>query len=274
MFNKSQQQVFLETLFNEDEWAGIGWLKSVKSFDIKQYPNTSELVTINPLIADANRQDANVSSFRNFLVEIDDGTSIQAQLQYAATLEIPFATAVYSGGKSVHFVICLESSLAGEVEWRSYADSILKAIARADQATKNPSRYTRLGGGFRKDKDKLQELLLAKERISQPHLLDWLKQHKQEPKPHKFIKQRPSVLNGWAPVKSLTLDTKLFLLQGAPKGTINNTAYQAACNLLETGHTLQYTLDVFMQLSRERGYAAKELEKVIQSAARRVSKSL
>lgn len=95
------------------------------------------------------RLDANVTKYRNFLIEIDDGNlTIQQHLERINNLNMPYSAATYSGGKSVHFVISLQDAV-DETTWRSMADALIRTIPGADPATKNPSRFTRMPESIR-----------------------------------------------------------------------------------------------------------------------------
>ena len=66
-----------------------------------RYTKVSEddiiLVAINPIKGE--KEDANVTAFRTFLVEIDDG-DIYEQKQYIDVLKMPYSVCVFSGNKS------------------------------------------------------------------------------------------------------------------------------------------------------------------------------
>lgn len=110
------------------------------------------------------RLDSNVTSFRNFLVELDvPGLSIDDQLKLCS--QLPYSTATYSGSKSVHFIVSLETPLENEKIWRQWAAALIKSIPGADLATKNPSRFTRLPSVIRNDTGKEQKLLAVRSRI-------------------------------------------------------------------------------------------------------------
>lgn len=261
------KKAFLELLFNVGEWAGFGVTpRGIKSYPVSEPPRFAEFVTINPLRPQLTRQDAAVTQYRNFLVELDEGTPDE-QRQYISYLEMPYSTVTSSGGKSLHFVISLETPCETEVEWRTLARAILTVARRADQSTKNPSRYTRLAGAWRRDKGNEQTLIELRERIDKDGLMKWIADHDV-----KIEVPRPGyiALPGQKMVKQINNYTRFFLLNGAPKGTINNNAYQAAVNLLECGYDPDYVFKHFERLAHDKGYNFEELMRVIESASRKV----
>lgn len=138
--------------------------------------NLSEIQTlaINPI--SGFRRDENVTAFRSFLVELDDG-ALQEQFQYVKSLNMPYSVCVFSGSKSLHFGIVLEEDLPDENTYRIFAEWILAIVERADQKTKNPSRGIRCAGNIRKETGKEMLLLDCKERVKFMDLVNWLNQY-------------------------------------------------------------------------------------------------
>lgn len=177
---------FLSTLFNPDEEVyaspdkySSSWDEekqnwkiyrpSVKQGDIAQNTN---LIGINP-ISGIKRNDANVTAYRNFLVEMDNA-SLQEQMDMVEKIGLPYSLCVFSGGKSLHFAIALNESLPSEEVYRFYAEWLLKTLPEADQATKNPSRAIRFPDVKRNDGDKKQLLVKVRERITLNKLRQYL----------------------------------------------------------------------------------------------------
>lgn len=117
------------------------------------------------------RADLNVTRFQNFLFEIDN-MPLDEQLKLFQNCKVPWASIVYSGSKSYHAILSLETPLDCEphtltgVEtykavWRSIAATIAKRsnidISLLDHATQNPSRLSRMPEGLRGDV--VQELM-------------------------------------------------------------------------------------------------------------------
>jgi hypothetical protein len=104
------------------------------------------LCALNPI--KGYRDDLSCTAFRNFLVEMDTG-SIDDQLAYIKKLGMPYSAAIFSGNKSVHFLLSLDKDLPSENVYRALAEWILNIVTLADQNTKNPSRSIRVPGAYR-----------------------------------------------------------------------------------------------------------------------------
>lgn len=186
---------FLNTLFDPDEEVCVSHnkyghtslpLSEVISKNNVQVTNTFDkivsmdtdsivLIGINPI--KGQRNDENVTAFRNFLVEMDDG-DMNDQLAYVKEYNTPYSAAVFSGGKSIHFAICLDESLPSIDVYKFYAKWILNVLKLSDQQTTNPSRSIRFPNNYR-DGVK-QKLLSVKNRISLDDLKHWLSSFQSE----------------------------------------------------------------------------------------------
>jgi hypothetical protein len=140
------------------------------------HTNDLLLVALSPV--NGFRTDANAYAYRSFMVEMDQGTGtkedLQAQANYINDHDLPFSACIFSGGKSLHYLITLDEDCASEAEWRYTAEWILAALPMADQMTKNPTRSIRIPGAFRKEKQKHQKLLKLNGRIPKDRLMAWL----------------------------------------------------------------------------------------------------
>ena len=130
------------------------------------------LVALNPI--KGWRQDECCTAFRNFLVEID-GQELKAQLDYIKALKMPYSAIVFSGNKSMHFLISLDQDLPNEKIYRLFSEWILNIATMADQMTKNPSRSIRIPGAMRKEGR--QRLVEFKGPVKLEDLVSWLKDH-------------------------------------------------------------------------------------------------
>jgi len=109
-------------------------------------------------------RDCDIAEFHYVLVESD---SLPLELQAALLLKlielgIPVASAVHTGGKSIHALIRVSAS--DHTEFRAVARRIYARLVTlgADPSTSNPSRMSRLPGCLRTFPDKsavLQQLL-------------------------------------------------------------------------------------------------------------------
>lgn len=130
-----------------------------------------ELISINPI--SGWREDSNATAFRTFLVEIDDG-SLKDQMAYIKELSVPYSACVFSGSKSLHFAIVLETPFESLSTYKYVAEWILNIVKKADQNTKNPSRGIRIPGAIRSSTKNEQKLVELKKRISMDELNAWL----------------------------------------------------------------------------------------------------
>lgn len=118
------------------------------------------------------RADGNVICWRNFLIEMDDHT-IEQQIKYVSNL-IPFTSAVFSGGKSVHFIVSLQRPFYSPQQYAETAQRLHMLLPLSDKTTKNPSRLSRLPDVRRPDTGVMQELLQLNSQIRNEELLDLL----------------------------------------------------------------------------------------------------
>lgn len=130
-----------------------------------------QLVALNPI--EGFRRDVNVTKFRSFLVELDSG-SLKEQFEYVKSLNMPYSTCIFSGSKSLHYVITLDEDLPDEETYRYIAEWILKIVSKADQMTKNPSRSVRCAGNIRKETGNEMKMLELNKRIPLSDLSFWL----------------------------------------------------------------------------------------------------
>lgn len=204
---KETTKSFLKTLFNEGEHIyaapfgytskkaedGVGWEFYYPSKNQSEVTDRDILVSINPLKGDV-RNDDNVTAFRSFLVEVDEGP-VNEQKKYIDDSGLPYSVCVFSGNKSLHFGIVLDHDLPTIEIWRYYAEWILKTLPKADPLTKNPSRGIRIPGPLRPGKEKFQVLVENKGRISLDRLMAYLNKH-QDKKP---TEQKD---DSWEPIKN------------------------------------------------------------------------
>jgi len=162
---KNEQLKFLECLFNPGEYVNFGdhvYDKDTKGRSWKSVGRKpkAQFFTINPLEKDKTRADSNVSALRNFLFEIDE-VPLEEQIPLFAKAKFPFSTMVYSGRKSYHLILSLKEDLVSREDydaiWKSISQVLQKYGAIVDKKCKNPSRYSRLGGGKR-DNGVVQEI--------------------------------------------------------------------------------------------------------------------
>ncbi|NJO48264.1 MAG: hypothetical protein HC840_00950 [Leptolyngbyaceae cyanobacterium RM2_2_4] len=131
------------------------------------------LVALNPITG--WRKDEYCTAFRNFLIEMDYGP-LPEQLAYAKAIGLPYSAVVFSGNKSLHFLISLDQDLPSEEVWRTMAEWTLAIATAADQNTKNPSRQIRIPGAYR-GPGKKQLMVENKGATGLKDFAAWLAQH-------------------------------------------------------------------------------------------------
>lgn len=182
--------------------------------------------------ATPRRADCNVTCFRNFLFECDVG-SIEEQLNRFSEIRFPFSTAVFSGGKSVHFVLSFDTPLSNASEYNQVAVRLMNKLSSLgvpiDTSTKNPSRLTRLGGAFRQDTDKIQTILKLNKRTSREEIANWYGEGLFE-----FTTSKQNIVYTGKPNMRpiFTIEMMQLINYGAPSGQRNNRAFWLCCELI------------------------------------------
>lgn len=256
---------FLEALFNPGESTCFSESGRGTFVDpVFSYCGSAQFFSVNPLVTD--RRDANVAAFRTFLIECDRMPQVE-QLDYVRTLGMPWTTCVDSGGRSVHFTLCLERPLDSEATYRQLAARIHRAVEKADHTTKNPSRFSRLGGAFR-DNGKEQRILGIRGRISLDMLNAWLDRFPEAAAPTQ-VEEHTQVLEN----KHLSKQTLEFIFERkAPEGR-NNALFKAACNFCRAGYSIgsaaAYLEQAFEFGGRDSDVSQSEFLTTIKSAFRR-----
>jgi len=181
--------------------------------------------------------DENIISYRHVLVE-SDVLPVKEQWRIVTSLNVPCSAVVFSGGKSLHFIVKVD---AGQNR-KLYDDRVQQLYAVlekhgfvVDQANKNPSRLSRLPGVWR---GKQKQVLLStnigcdnwQEWVLQPRAANITRWVKEIPPVQRFI------FKGILPEGAICgIDAK----GGLGKGWITQTLIMSAC----TGKTL---LDTFV----------------------------
>ena len=216
------------------------------------------MMAVNPI--DGFRGDKDCTSFRGFLVEIDDGP-LPEQMAYIKKLGMPYSCCVFSGSKSLHFGIVLDTPLPSLTAYRMVSNWILAIAERADPKTKNPSRSIRFPGNLRRIYDvnvvpleerKEQKLLQISGRVSQQELFNWLNKYKDK-KPKVAVKRKK--ISGEGSIKNLSRWAKTEIKENIPcsKGR-NTTWYALAYDFCLAGYSIDDTYSIL------EGYFAEEYD--------------
>jgi hypothetical protein len=239
---------------------------------------------INPLrLANADntqnlgRSDKNVIAYRSFLIEMDKvGLDQQRQIIEEA-LGGNYTSIVYSGNKSLHTIVTLSEDLKSAHEYRAFAMALYGLFnGLADEANKNPSRFSRFPQALRADTGKIQELIDLKARVPIKNLSSILEkrgipivleQPKRTSKPNQHVE---SALVGLPPLSNWVLmlspRNRLFLECGTDKGQWNNSLYKAAVEAAQRGIPKDYLSLKVMSIN---GYLDDNDRRTIDSAFRK-----
>lgn len=211
------------------------------------------------------RADHNVVCHRNILVEMDS-IALDKQEEFIEQIGMPFSTAVYSGGKSIHYIISLVTPVSAE-ELRTLSERVYKALGGktvVDTSCKNPSRLSRFPDA---DRDGVtQDLMEVRGRIENDTLTTWLtsklgQEVKKSPvnKTYKGdYKAGNGILNGY---------TLHLLMFGAEEGGRNQALFRAACDFAKCGYERE---DAIQRLGRKLDLAEEEIVRTVKSAYRKV----
>ena len=247
---------FYETLFPETDSICMGRTIYDTKITGASIDPAYQFFSINSL--SGPRKDANVSNYRNILIEFDTG-SIPEQIATLTASRIPYTSLCFSGSKSIHCIISLESPLANEFEYRSLVERIYAKIPGIDKACGNPSRFSRAPGGNRNGVE--QSLIELHQRIPNKLLLDWLGPASIAP----LIEPRAYS----ASTGHLSGYTLNFLAFGAPAGTWNQSLFNAVCDMTRQG--MQYE-QIMGKCESITGYLDSRDKSTIKSAFNRATK--
>lgn len=110
-------------------------------------------VRINPIIeGDYSGRDDSVSIYRYVLVEFDTRPK-EEQFAIFKQSNLPIGAIIDSGGKSLHAWVRVDAKDSNE--WRLRRQAVFDYLSdyEPDEMTKNPSRWSRLGGVYRGEKE-------------------------------------------------------------------------------------------------------------------------
>lgn len=219
------------------------------------------LVALNPI--QGYRHDINCYKFRNFLIEMDTGPLAQ-QLDYIKRLGMPYSAIVFSGGKSLHFLVSLDKDLPNEKMYRLFSNWTLGIVSLSDQNCQNPSRSIRIPGAERTP-GKFQKLVELVGPVKTKDFYAWLNRFPDsKPKPPAPKKARGDKfefhrLSQWT-IKQLNdgLDTD--------KGR-NKIWFAIACDFVLAGYSEDDTLDILSGFFvPERDFKEREWKTSVKSA--------
>lgn len=227
MLKNSDLIKYLNVLFDDNEHVVIASkVQNTASVPLGEIPHllhTWEIqkwVSCNPYIPRMPRACKNLKHCRNFVIERDDLPNLDAQLKWADDVKLPYATAVFSGNKSIHFVISLAEPICIP-EYKAYAKRLKKAFPCIDSGCLEPTRLTRIPSAS-------QPLVyIPGNRIKNENFISWL----DEIAP--FTESKP--LKTQVFTCHMTHTTMNFLVGNTSKELAHAASLHAAKNLFEIG---------------------------------------
>jgi hypothetical protein len=167
----------LSVLFDPGEEV-VAQTSQAATFSVPQSEIDEErtmLIAVNPI--KGWRVNANVTTFRSFLVELDS-MPILDQHAYVQRMGMPYSLCVFSGNKSLHFAISLDRPIPDLKSFQFVGAWIANIMAEADQQPPRvPSRGLRFPGHLRRDTGKEQTLVEVRGRVRREDLNLWLSRH-------------------------------------------------------------------------------------------------
>lgn len=234
---------------------GLTWDDAIE----KVHPSAITLCALNPI--KGYREDLNCTAFRNFLVEMDYGP-IADQLTYVQSLGMPYSAAIFSGNKSIHFLVTLDRDLPSEKVYRLFSEWILNIVTLADQNTKNPSRSVRVPGAFR-EPGKQQTLMEYRGVVKTDDLVTWLKAH-DSAKPVQKQVHKVSAIPDFSNVKAWISDA---LIKGIYPPNRNKQWFTIGVEFALSGYSEDATIELLnAYFEPDRDFKEREWEVTIKSA--------
>jgi len=183
---------FYNVLFDKDEYTCFG--DSIKETQTQLVSRQGlktdkQYFSINPIIKSRTRSKHNVSQYRNILVEIDkdpDGNPIPREIQKKmfSKIGIPYATLLWSAGKSLHGIISLSEPFEDIVEYNQAVLAVYRVLQKNkvwnDESVKDAARFSRAAGALRIGTREFQPVEQVKTRITRQEFDDWLERYDEE----------------------------------------------------------------------------------------------
>lgn len=233
-----------------------------------EHPKTDELtlVALNPITG--FRKDEFCTAFRSFLIEMDYGP-LAEQLAYAKKIELPYSAVIFSGNKSLHFLITLDEDLENETIYRRLSEWILGVATAADQKTKNPSRSIRIPGAER-EPGKFQQIVEFKGATKVADLIAWLSKHP-DAKPKQPEKREKTGVHDFDKLKPWVVER---LTKGLdPTKGRNQQWFSIACEFALAGFSEDGTFDILQDFFLEdRDFKEREWRTAIRSGFKHADK--
>lgn len=219
------------------------------------------LVALNPI--KGFREDLKATAYRSFLVELDYGP-LKTQVDYIKQIGLPYSALVFSGNKSIHCLITLDTDLPSYEVYYTFAEWILNVATMADPNTKNPSRSIRIPGAER-EPGKKQLIVEMKGPVKLTDLSAWLALHP-ESKPQ--VAEKRQVSDTPIDLERLKPWVAHRLVYGLdPTKGRNKQWFSIGCEFALAGYSEDDTLNLlYSYFTPDRDFRKGEFETSIKSA--------
>jgi len=270
----------LKLLFDENDWTCFASTpKDTEVFPICDFDADNwQFFSINPLATEdrmpveewhsakiPRRADINVTKFRNILIEMDKNP-LHEQAAHMEQIGLPFSTCVFSGSKSYHWIISLETPCETRTEYDKLVKRVYKAvgITLVDITCKNPSRFSRFPDSTRMDTKQLQQTKIVRYRIPNQLLETWLVSRDVPPIEASEWETVPRRKYAPKDLSALFPSTRNFLRFGV-EANWNDTLFKASADLCRNGWNID---EAITELSGITGMLDANDHKTIRSAYR------
>lgn len=248
-------------------------LKTALSGDIEP----KNFFIVNPIKTGRSRTDDNVAEFRNILLEFDS-VPLEKQLDLVSEAALPVTTQVYSGGKSFHFIVSLETPMPDIEAYRQLANWLYVIFDGAvDPKCKNPARFSRFPEVFRKDKNRPQTLKWLGNRVSDEELNEFLDLHwekieayeqalrEEEEAAHKASEAlRAKFGDDYRGM--LSIRTRKFLGRRQPDRGRHNELYYCASDFKNQNYELEEAIEQLIPVASYFGLTVSDATRTIKNA--------
>lgn len=275
--------LFYNTLFDTQEHTCFAWNNNDTSvLSVSAWPEQrSPWLCLNPISNDCDscpensilpwartllprRADCNVVAFRNILIEMDQ-VPLENQFTIIREIKMPFSSSVYSGKKSIHFILSLTDPCLTHEEYSMLVDMVHHSIlAKVDGACKNPSRLTRNPGVMRNETNKLQKLIEVRNRVDKQMVIEWTESRGVKP----VVKTQPQ-----PPDTNISKIPPAWVIgilrNGVAVGDRNNTMFRVACALARVGFGEYEILNMIIAIPGMNDLPQREIMVTVKSAITR-----
>lgn len=234
--DKFNLQQLLELLFDSHETVCSSPTVYATHSKSQFYVSTDDaFLTVNPV--NGYRRVADVTAFRSFLIEVDpkqwDQLSehersqvLNFQKTYIERSGLPFSACIFSGNKSLHYLVVLDEPFRDYEDYKFYFRWLANILDEIDVQAGNAIAGVRVPGHLRQETGKLQKLEFIGRRIFKSDFLVFLEKHadskprgktpaqQREPKIYEYEHREPQS----GEYGRLSRRALQFLECGAPKG--------------------------------------------------------